>query len=128
MTQPEFQNAMKLLFETFGTAEYQPGRVKLIFDDCSDLSEFEFRSIVKHFCKTKSVKYPPLPSHFNEEAQGQRKLRTDRQVERTVKEAGERPDGKLAALLDQIGASNAFEASQKVWAEKNPQPWWKDEK
>lgn len=110
----QFEQAMKPIFETFGKAEYPPQRTKLIYDDVSDLTEFEFRSIVKHFCKTKSVKYPPLPGDFNTEAQGQRKLREHRAVERVLATEGQHQGGTLERILKQMGASNIWEASQKT--------------
>lgn len=118
----EFERAMKPIFETFGTAEYPAPRVKLIYDDVDDLTEIEFRQIVKHFCKTKPVKYPPLPTHFHEEAHNVRKARL--QPVSTVLPVGiDVRDGPgLEHATKAFGAGSAYEAVQKFIRKQNQEP------
>lgn len=74
MTEEFFRKQMQIIINDFGNAEYTPNRVNLIWNHCKDLPDNNFSWIVKHFCLTKPVKYPPVPNDFIEEANKQRML------------------------------------------------------
>ena len=74
MTHDFFAEQMKSLIADFGAAEFTPNRLRMIFEACSDLPDRSFQNICTHFLQTKSLKYPPLPTHFIEESHRQRKL------------------------------------------------------
>lgn len=64
----EFDEGMQDILSTFGMNEYSKKRIELIKSHTKDLMPGEFKKIVKHFLETKSVKYPPLPNDFLEQA------------------------------------------------------------
>ena len=113
MTQNEFRAGMQVILDTFGAAEYPPARMLAIYELVSDLSDFELRSIAKHFVETKPVKWPPLPTHFREAAQDTRKMRTDRHIERLASHAGYGDGQSLNRVLDQMGAKSLLDAVYK---------------
>lgn len=68
MTKQVFEQQITLLTRNFGTAEYTKDRIALIWSICSDLPDDGFKTIIRFFLETKSVKYPPVPSEFREQA------------------------------------------------------------
>lgn len=116
MTQSFFNQQMKLIIDTFGPVEYPPPKKQAIWDECKDLPDHAFAKIVKHFIWTKPVKYPPLPTHFFEEAIGQRKLLNQKQEAPRETTPTKEPEDSAAVLkrvLERMGASSIQDAINK---------------
>ncbi len=115
MTEEFFRKQMQIIINDFGNNEYTPNRVNLIWSHCKDLPEDNFARIVKHFCLTKPVKYPPLPNDFIEEANRQRNL-INSEIKRPISwdDGLTRSDDALEKVLKGMGASNLSEAVQKA--------------
>lgn len=116
MTLQFFQQEMKTLIEDFGPTEFTNHKMKMIWEFCFDLPERSFAYIIKHFIETRSVKYPPLPTHFREAALEQKKILLRENVnwdksneEITTAQAGE----ALNSYLTKIGAGSILEAIDK---------------
>lgn len=114
MTKQFFQEKMKIIFADFGQTEYTPNRLQIIWEHCQDLPERSFAWIVTHFCRSKSVKYPPLPDHFIEAAMEQRKhlqggTGTSRPAESLPQPSGEALDN----VLKKLGVLNLTEAIKR---------------
>lgn len=84
MTEHFFRDQMKMIVEDFGPKEYTPLRMRDIWLLCKDLTEDQFAKIVTHFRRTRMLKYPPLPTHFEEEAYRQRQTKFNREVKDTA--------------------------------------------
>lgn len=115
MTHEAFMNEMKTIIADFGGAEYTPNRMKLIWEACHDLPDRNFRAIVTHFCRSRPVKYPPLPDHFAEEATRQRKILAGDRFQ-SPREPISDPVSSSQALervLAQLGVSSLAEAIQR---------------
>ena len=110
---PEFfQQQMELLFANFGKEEYTPTRVNLIHEHCKDLPDYNFGRIIRHFLETKSVKYPPLPSHFHEAALEQKKLLEQQGVGGYSKwsQPLQYSETPIKEIMQRLGGSSAVEA------------------
>lgn len=114
MTKEFFHQQMKIIIENFKPDEYTPGRVAIIWEDCKDLPEKSFAWIVKHFLRTKSVKYPPLPEDFIIAATEQRKLVNDGWKKQPEFSDAPAPSGEaLDQVLKRLGVPNLLEAVKK---------------
>ena len=114
MTHEFFMAEMKTLMADFGHAEYTPNRLKLIWESCSDLPDRNFRAIVTHFCRSRPVKYPPLPDHFSEEAHRQRKILAGDRFQTPRENSEIEPAGQsLARVLEKLGVSSLEEAIRR---------------
>lgn len=117
MTLQFYQQQMKILIEDFGPTEFTVHKTKMIWESCYDLPNENFAKIVKHFIKTKSNKYPPLPIHFEECAIEQRKtlngehrlLTHSNDEKTTIEQAGI----ALNEYLTKIGATSIMHAIEK---------------
>lgn len=122
MTREFFVEQMKLIVADFGADEYTPHRMSLIWDHCKDLTDRSFAWIVRHFCETKSVKYPPLPTHFAEAALEQHKILRQTFGEKKVVRAADEPERTgvvLYEFLERTGARTVWEGIQKSKGEKS---------
>jgi hypothetical protein len=116
MNKEFFLEQMKVITADFGDVEYTPHRLGLIWQAVHDLPEQNFRNIVLHFCRTRSVKYPPLPTHFHEEAVNQRKLLAPDRIFATHRRDSDRlehTEGSLQRVLQRLGVSSISEALNK---------------
>lgn len=114
MTPESFQNLMQPILDVFGMNEYSPTRLQLIFEVVGDLPDKNFAMIVRHFCKSRSVKNPPLPTHFEEESMGQRKRILDYSMEDASQAIDDRGPEKLQELLGKYGATNVLDLMGKI--------------
>ena len=113
MEAPFFKTQMQLLTADFGPEEYTNGRIALIWETCNDLPDSSFAKIIRHFRMTKSVKYPPLPQHFFEEAINQRKLLNSQKRNIISIEGNQSPDQptrSLNEILGEMGFNSLAEA------------------
>ena len=100
MTNEFFKLQMNIIMSDFGREEYTANRMQIIWEHCQDLPNSSFERIVKHFCATKSVKYPPLPTHFHEEALNQRKILNNSGDRKSRNHEGELTHSSGEALSD----------------------------
>lgn len=110
---PEFfEKQMSLLTSDFGTAEYTATKVAMIWDYCKDLPEYNFGRIIRHFIETRSVKYPPLPTHFHEAAIEQRKSIDAQGLGNRRTATGELQwsDTPIKEIMKKLGGESALEA------------------
>lgn len=121
MTINHFHQQMALLTKNFGTAEYTPTRIELIWEHCKDLPDNNFGRIINHFLETKSVKFPPLPTHFHEAAIEQRKL-----LHQQGNGNGRGPIGPvewsntpIKEIMKKLGGENALEALENQIKKNN---------
>jgi len=107
-----FQQQMAILTGDFGPAEYTPTRVNLIWDHCKDLPDYNFGRIIRHFLETKSVKYPPLPTHFHEAAIEQRKMLDQQGLgnRRMSLAPAEYSNTPIKEIMKKLGGESALEA------------------
>jgi len=115
MTLDFFQSQMKIIVEDFGKEEYTKSKTQMIWDYCRDLPDRSFAYIVRHFIETKSVKYPPLPTHFKEAALEQKKILRGESVHSKIDESGtvEQAGEALQGYLSKIGATSILDAIGK---------------
>lgn len=113
MTKQYYSQQIALLTSNFGTAEYTPTRIDLIWDHCKDLPDYNFGRIIRHFLETKSVKYPPLPTHFHEAALEQRKLIQQQGPVQTRTSSGEWSNTPIKEIMKKLGGESAVEALEK---------------
>lgn len=73
MTSQFFNDQIQRLSSTFGKSGFSDERVKLIWDVCAKLSDFEFKQIVNQMLATS--RYAPLPEDFKTAAYGETKNR-----------------------------------------------------
>lgn len=112
MTRAFFLSQMKTLIEDFGAAEFTQNRMNMIWESCSDLPDRSFQNICRHFLQTKPIKYPPLPTHFIEEAQNQRKLLATGGLRLVRTETADpvNPSESLSRVLKSMGVSSLTDA------------------
>lgn len=121
MTEKFFADQMTIVFEDFGRDEYTTNRLKIIWESCKDLPDKNFAAIVRHFQRSRSVKWPPLPDHFIEEAINQRKtirLNSEVGLGDLAITASERKIEGLAKVLEMYKAKDLNEAIRKVGTAK----------
>lgn len=106
---------MQRIFEDFGAQEYTTNRLRMIWDACKDLPDRNFQAICVHFSQTRPVKYPPLPTHFIEEAQRQRKslLPVSFEIPRNSETDAEPAGQSLARVLSHMGVTSLEDAVMK---------------
>ncbi len=112
MKQAFFVEEMKKITKVFGTQNYPQDRLRLIWEQVADLSEWQFTKIVEHFCADRNVNYPPMRKDFIEEAHRQRSTQKEQETKQFAKMI-EQPvtDGSaLKNFLDQLGARSIKEA------------------
>ncbi len=113
MTQDAFMKHMQDIIKIFGAKEYE-NRMPLIYETVSDLPEKNFAWICKHFCMTVPVKYPPLPTHFEEAAIEQRKKLSDGYGYKKESYDVPMPAGDaLNDVLKRLGVANLTEAIKR---------------
>lgn len=113
MTKEYFEKQMGVLIGDFGHAEYTPAKINLIWDHCRDLPDYNFGRIIRHFLETKSVKYPPLPTHFHEAALEQKKLLESQGVGKgrvTSGGSAEWSSTPIKEIMKKLGGESALEA------------------
>lgn len=115
MTKQYYSQQIALLTTNFGTAEYTPTRIDLIWDHCKDLPDYNFGRIIRHFLETKSIKYPPLPTHFHEAALEQRKLLDQQGLGNRRSPVGplEYSNTPIKEIMKKLGGETAVEALEK---------------
>lgn len=107
-----FEKQMGILIGDFGQAEYTPAKINLIWDHCKDLPDYNFGRIILHFLETKSVKYPPLPTHFHEAAIEQRKHLDQQGLgnRRMSLAPAEYSNTPIKEIMKKLGGESALEA------------------
>lgn len=121
MNQPFFFEEMKKLMKVFGSQNYPPDRVRLIWEQVADLSEWQFTKIVEHFCADRNVNFPPMRKDFIEEAQRHRSTQKEQETKQFATMIEQPPsDGSaLRNFLDQMGVKSVKEAIfKKRWGGK----------
>ena len=115
MTPQFFQNQLKILMEDFGPDEYTKNKTQMIWEFCHELPEKNFAFVIRHFIETRSVKYPPLPTHFREAALEQKKILRGESIHSKIEETGtiEQAGEALQGYLSKIGAGRILEAIEK---------------
>lgn len=112
-----FENQMKILIADFGPAEYTTMKTKIIWEFCHHLPERNFAYIIRHFLETKSVKYPPLPTHFREAAMEQEKIirgeASFQKINQAEEISMEHAAEGMRSYLKSIGAESIIDAIQK---------------
>jgi hypothetical protein len=119
MTKPFFEKQLGLLIIDFGQAEYTPSRVNLIWEYCKDLPEYNFQRIIKHFLDTRPIKYPPLPTHFQEAALEQQKLLELQGIGNSkFSKPGEYSNTPIKDIMKKLGGESAVEVLEKHLSKK----------
>lgn len=118
-----FQQQMQILTRDFGSAEYTPTRVELIWEYCKDLPDYNFGRIIRHFLDTKPIKYPPLPTHFHEAAIEQRKSLEQQGLgkTRTFGQPAEYSQTPIKEIMKKLGGETALEALENELKRKQQQ-------
>lgn len=112
MKQSYFVEEMKKLAKVFGSQNYPQERVRLIWEQVEDLSEWQFTKIVEHFCADRNVNFPPMRKDFIEESQRHRTTQKEKELKQFTRMVEQQPsDGSaLRKLLDQMGVKSVKEA------------------